>query len=145
MGKGLDKALRGLTATPAEYIEDLQKVVLEVGLRLKCLPCYAAPAPDDGNKHIIQALDNLKCSEAYYKALVQTPRANPSHVPARVRLPRKIHSSGPDTHVLLEPGEYDCICSTRGDVSVNSVNGQFSQAIGVVGSEFEVIAWRENK
>ena len=50
-------------ASPKEYMVQLELFMRVVAKKLKCLPAYADPAPDKGNKHIIKKLDELNVKE----------------------------------------------------------------------------------
>ena len=41
------------------YVADLEKFMTVVALKLKCLPSFADPHPEQGNKHIIEKLNKL--------------------------------------------------------------------------------------
>lgn len=42
------------------YVEQLEKFMRAVAASVNCLPSYANPDPEDGNAHIIRAINALK-------------------------------------------------------------------------------------
>ena len=65
----------------------------------------------------------------------------PPFVPARVRLPARVHGDGPFAGTFADAGEHDCKSNQWGAVSVRATNGAM---LGVMPAEFEVIGWRPN-
>lgn len=46
-------------ASVTGYVADLEAFMVVVSSKLKCLPSFADPHPDEGNEHVIRKLDEL--------------------------------------------------------------------------------------
>ena len=47
------------SASVTGYVADLEAFMVAVSSKLKCLPSFADPHPDEGNEHVIRKLDEL--------------------------------------------------------------------------------------
>ena len=54
-----NKALSDEVEILVAYSKSLERFMIEVSLKVGCLPDFTEPTPDKGNKHIFEALDDL--------------------------------------------------------------------------------------
>lgn len=60
--KGLETQKEPSAQSPAAmagYVADLEAFMMIVSNKLKCLPSFADPHPNEGNEHVIKKLDEL--------------------------------------------------------------------------------------